>query len=479
MYTYRDLRILRAAEAKRRAQNERLDRIRALAFDKQIAVIDDPSPLKAVLCTRRSGKSMTVGLDTCLSMEESPGASHLVIGLTRESIKRIYWKDVLHVINDTAALGYEFNRSELSMRAPNGSVCYFVGVDSSEDEKRKILGQKFKKVWCDESGEYRIDLNDLIYQTLKPAVSDYRGSIGLTGTPDDYLGPVDDPYLFYAVTRDGYDPVNDKKHGGWSPHRWSAFDNPYMREAHQRELDEIEKFRPEFKQTTKYLTHYLGKWPSVSDKLVYKFDEVRNGIDAAPVCTSFVVACDLGFNDATSFVVLGWREHDPNLYVLSATKKTELTFDEVAHQLTALRATFKSARLVIDGANKQGVEHMRRIYSLPLEAAEKSGKYDYIRMMNTDLQMGRIRVLRGECVDLSNEWRSLEWDKRDPRKEDESLQNHCSDAALYGWRLARHFFAQPEKPAKPTVDSEAAFERDILRRPGAQRHVNTRKRGLL
>jgi hypothetical protein len=193
----------------------------------------------------------------------------------------------------------------------------------------KILGQKFAKVWADEAGEYRIDLRDLVYQTLKPAVSDYRGSIGLTGTPDDFLGPVDEPYLFYAVTRDEYDPADDKRDGGWSTHRWSAFDNPYMAAAHRRELDDIEEKRPAFKLTTQYLTHYLGKWPSVSDRLVYKYAPARNDIAQAPECASFVVACDLGFNDATAFVVLGWRPHDANLYVLRAAKLTELDFDQV------------------------------------------------------------------------------------------------------------------------------------------------------
>jgi hypothetical protein len=463
--TARDLRILRAAAARLEEQEARISRIRALAFDKQLAVMDDPSPLKAVLCTRRSGKSMTVGLDTCESMENNPGASHLVIGLTRESIKRIYWKDVLHVINDAARLGYTFNRSELSMRAPNGAVCYFVGVDTSEDEKRKILGQKFAKVWCDEAGEYRINLAELVYQTLKPAVSDYRGQIGLTGTPDDFLGPADDPYLFYAVTRDGYDPKDDKRHGGWSPHRWSAFDNPYMAETHARELAEIEQHRPEFKNTTKYLTHYLGKWPNVSDQLVYKYNDATNGIGVAPECTDFVIGVDLGYRDPTAFTIAGWRKHDPNLYILGAKKKAEMDYDQVAEQIRTLRESFPSARITIDGADLQGVETMRRRYQLPLESTPKQGKPTFIGMMNTDLQMGRVQVVRGECVDLINEWRSHEWDRRDPRKESDDTENHCSDATLYAWRLARNYLATPEKP-KLDPHSEEAFDRAMLRNVG-------------
>lgn len=471
--TTRDLRILRAAEARMMEQEARVERIRALAFDRQLAVMDDTARLKAVLCTRRSGKSMTVGLATCLAMENNPGASCLVIGLTRESIKRIYWKDVLHVINDAARLGYTFNRSELSMRAPNGAVCYFVGVDTSEDEKRKILGQKFAEVWCDEAGEYRINLGELVYQTLKPAVSDYRGCIGLAGTPDDFLGPADDPYLFYAVTRDGYDTDGDKRHGGWSPHRWSAFDNPHMAETHGRELDEIERLRPEFKRTTKYLTHYLGKWPNVSDQLVYKYSDKANGIDQAPECTEFVIACDLGLRDATSFVVLGWRKHDPNLYVLHASKKTGMHFGEVTDQIKTLKGSYRTERVVIDGANAQGVDHMRRVYGLPMEPAEKHGKPTYIGMMNTDIQMGRIQVVRSTCEPLITEWRSLEWDRRDPRKEDAAGENHCADAALYGWRKARNYLWTPETP-KVDPHSEEAFDRHMLRnagKPAKRRHM--------
>jgi phage terminase large subunit len=437
-------------------------------------VLDDPSRLQAVICTRRSGKSMTVGLSIATAMERNPGASCLVIGLTRDSIRKIYWKDVLYVINDVAKLGYEFKRQELAMHAPNGSVCYFVGADSSEEEKRKILGQKFAEVWVDESSEYRIDLRDLVYQTLKPATSDYRGRIGLVGTPGEFLGPLDAPMLFYAVTRDGYDATSDKRDGGWSVHRWTTFDNPHMREVHAEEMAEIERDRPEFKRTTKYLTHYLGKWPSVSDHLVYKYS-AENDIAEPPRCETFCIGVDLGFNDATAFVVTGWRKHDPTLYVLSAAKLSGLNLNQVSSEIHRLRAVYPAARIIIDGANKQGVEHMRTVNGLPLEAADKHDKFTYIRMMNTDLEMGRIRVTRPACQSLVEEWRSLEWDRRSkvPRESD-ATDNHLCDAALYNWRASRHYLAEPPAPPKPAYDSEEAFDRDVERRArGAKRRSNT------
>src|SRR5437016_2338313 len=113
--------------------------------------------------------------------------SCLYIGLTRESAKRIMWKDVLKAINRRHKLGIRFNESELSAKFPNGSVIYLVGADSNEDERQKLLGQKFVLVVIDEAQAFGIDLRKLVYGVLKPAVADYRGTIVLTGTPGNLI----------------------------------------------------------------------------------------------------------------------------------------------------------------------------------------------------------------------------------------------------------------------------------------------------
>lgn len=488
MLTHRQCLALKALADDTERREAVIAALRALAFDKQLSLIDDPCKLKAGICTRRAGKSTAAGIYLFHEMLIRPGTKCLVVCLTRDSAKRIYWKDVLYEIRDRMSevdgraheaffKAIKFNHTELSMTFPNGSVCYFLGVDAKEDEKRKILGQKYSLAVVDESSEYRIDLRELVYQTLKPCTNDYRGTIVMVGTAGEFLGPLDNPYLFYAVTRDGYDPKNDRIDGGWSTHRWTTFDNPHQREQHAEDLADIEANRPAFKNTTAYLTHYLARWPSTSDRLVYKYTPDVVDIAEAPKCDDHVIAIDLGFNDATSFVVEGYRKHDPNLYILSATKHgvsvtqnpdDGLDFDDVVNEVLRLRGTYPHARIVVDSANKQGVEHMRRVSGLPFEAAEKTGKFDYIRMMNTDLQMGRVRVVASECKPLINEWRSLEWDKRDPTKETDGVENHCADATLYGWRLARHYLAEPAKPPKPPIRSEEAWDAHMDKRSRAR-----------
>ena len=62
-----------------------------------------------------------------------------------------------------------------------------VGADSNEDERQKLLGQKFVLVVIDEAQAFGIDLRQLVYGVLKPAVADYRGTIILTGTPGNLI----------------------------------------------------------------------------------------------------------------------------------------------------------------------------------------------------------------------------------------------------------------------------------------------------
>ncbi len=71
----------------------------------QRAFIEDPAKLKWALCTRRAAKSYSDGLALAKAALDRPDVSCLYIGLTRESAKRIMWKDVLKAINRRHKLG--------------------------------------------------------------------------------------------------------------------------------------------------------------------------------------------------------------------------------------------------------------------------------------------------------------------------------------------------------------------------------------
>lgn len=389
--------------------------------------------MKAAICSRRAGKSYGVGLALIERALVFPNTKHMYLALTRDSAKRILWDDVLKTINRDLKLGAKFNETELSVRFDNGSVVYLLGADAKAEEQDKLLGQKYKTVVIDEAASFRTDLRRLVYKTIEPATIDADGVIMMIGTPGDYIGPEDDRHMFYAVTsgsRRGEACLQNEENlqgFDWVSFRWNTFDNPHMKEKWEEALEKRLARVPHFADTVEYKTEWLGEWALDFSRLVYHFREDRNYVDKAPEDLKWwVIGVDLGFNDATAFQVWGWRPYDGRLYGLESVKRKGLNLDEVNKELNKLRAKYPMARIVIDGAGKQAVEHLRTVYQLPLTAASKTDKVEFIRHMNTDLTTGKIVLVRGLSSELTKEWAALVWDDRSRlRKEKAECENHC------------------------------------------------------
>lgn len=418
------------------------------AFAAQTAFLEDPARMRVVLCTRRSGKSYGAGLLLLREAYETPNVSCLYVALTRASAKRIMWKDVLKTIDREQGLGCRFNETELSVTLPNGSMIYLLGMDADEQEKDKALGQKFKAVVIDEAASYGVDLHEMVYGILKPATADYRGTIAMIGTPGNMKRG-----LFYELTK-GQNPGEPGRWEkmGWSGHRWSAFDNPHMADKWKAEIEDLRLANPLVEQTSIFQQHYLGKWTVDDSKLVYRFDYERNVFDDLPVMKQggrwhYVLGIDLGFNDPTAWVVCAYHDFDKTLYVLGSHKKEHCDITEVADQTHRLMGRFEFDSIVIDNANKQAVEEMRRRHDIPLTAASKTGKADFIEIMNGEFVQGRIKLHRKAAAPLMDEYGQLVWDERSPRREEHpACPNHLSDAMLYAWRHCYQYIAEQLLP---------------------------------
>lgn len=436
------------------ARNAVVGRIDALLFPEQLAFVLDPSRYCAALCSRRAGKSVAAAGKLVRRCITDPGSKNLYVALTRGSAKSIMWDILKEFCRKSADIrGVEFLESELVARFPNGSMIRLFGADANKEQREKILGTAWSDIVVDESASFRSDLRELIATYLRPSTSDKLGRISLIGTPGDFIGPEDERHLFYAVTT-GDNGTRDPE-PNWSVHRWNTLDNPHMRAQWQQELAALP---PAFLRTAAYRNMYLGEWAVDLTRRVYRHDPSHDVDTPPPGLTTFCIGIDLGWDDPTAFVVGGWKPTDPTLYVLRAHKQKQMTLDKVAAEVQALLATYPNAALIIDGANKQAVETIRERYRLPLQAADKVGKADFIRSMNTDLEMGRIRLVRRDAQALADEWAALVWDKaaRIPT-ELATCPNHLADSALYMWRHSYAFLGKPAAPA-PGRDDEAHIE---------------------
>lgn len=409
-------------------------------FPEQMNFINDPSRLKALFCTRRAAKSYTGGLYMIKECLENPGINCLFIGLTRATAEGIVWKDILKVIDRQHQLGISFNQSKLTATFPNGSVIWVTGVDADEDEMNKLLGKKYKLVILDEASMYSVNLHQLVYGVLKPAIADERGTICMMGTSSNIISG-----LFFDITT-GKEP-------GWALHTWTAFQNPYIAKQWQEELDEIASTRPLFMNTTLFKQWYLNQWVVDEDKLVYKYKASLNDYTHLPYYAygswSYILGVDLGYSpDPSAFVVCAFHDNDPVLYMVETFKKLEMDITDVANKIKEYQAKYPLIhKVVIDGSAKQAVEEIQKRHGIALTAADKKDKADFIEIMNAEFIQGKIKLNPSLSHDLIAEYKSLVWDLDGekiayPRKENAACANHITDAALYAWRSTYAFLSR-------------------------------------
>jgi hypothetical protein len=134
------------------------------------------------------------------------------------------------------------------------------------------------------------------------------------------------------------------------------------------------------------------------------------------------------------------------LHFIHAEKYSHLAISQIADRCRQLEKRFKSFDVRVadtGGLGKTIVESLSRDFGIYLEAARKQDKHDHIRLMNSDLLSGRVKVDPKSC--LAEEWRLLQWTHKDDRKrEDPGCANHAADAALYTWRHAHHHLSRDQ-----------------------------------
>lgn len=435
-------------------------------FPQQRNFRQDPSKLKALFCKRRSAKSYTIALHGVADAIDYPGCNILLVGLTRESAKGIFWKDILHIINRKFELGFTPNKAELTMTLPNGSLIAITGIDADEEEMNKVLGRKYRFVGIDEGSMYSVDMRNFIYGVLKPAMVNTeegmgeRGTIAFAGTASNRPRG-----LFFDITT-GKEP-------GWSVHKWGAEDNPYVAQSWAEELEDIKKNRPLYMETPQFRQWYLNEWVIDETKLVYKFNYDRNLFKELPYKGSkgwtYNLGVDTGWEDENAFVLAGYHENDPNLYIISSFKKNHMNFYEVEQKIRQYMADpqYPIQSVIIDGANKQGVETMNMRSDINFIYADKLGKADHIEICNGDLIQGKIKIQEENNKELIDEMLTLVWKTEGervklPRTENPSCPNHLCDAFLYGWFNGWHFLSRPAKPNLMPGTSEYIREQENL-----------------
>lgn len=438
-------------EKLRRLQNSlKKINLREVLFDKQIQAIEDNSPFVSICTTRRAGKSTAKGAKALEVADKYPNCEIPYIALTRDSTERIVWK-VLKEFIEKYNLPYRAIDSELKIKTQKGSTIFLIGADQKNFVER-FRGAKFPIAFIDEGQSFRQSvLQTLVQDILEPCVSDYQGQIIVSGTP----GPVPKGF-FYEIT-----------HGlhGFTTHSWSVVDNPHLPHITPTWLDEMLARKGQTRENPTFKREWLGEWVEDLDALVYKYKRGRNDYSGEVPQGSFrVLSIDFGFHDKTVFGITAYHPHSPKIWIEMIEAHAEMIPTEIALRAQQLIARFKPTRIIADtgGLGKSIAEEMRRRYSIPVEAAEKTDKWTWISLMNGDFIDGNILV-HDSCAEYKDQLMTLS--KDDKGNEDPTMPNDSCDAALYGYRLAYAYAHKPKvEPPKNAAEKFSRQETEWLKK---------------
>ncbi len=209
-----------------------------------------------------------------------------------------------------------------------------------------------------------------------------------------------------------------------------------------------------------------GKWIRDTAGLVYKYSHALNWLDIPPAKAArrkLVFAIDFGVTNACAFTVLSWEPENETLFVLKSYRKEGCDPEDAAQEVFKLIDEFGEPEKIVGdegGLGKGFAEYFRRRYVIPIEPAEKTNKLGYQKLLNGDLERGRVKLFGTECGDLVEELGTLHKAEGKENEGDKaSTPNHCCDSLLYGWRASRHW--QAKKPERPKALSPAELEQRI------------------
>lgn len=446
--------VSRALSALRDGQRREAFTPANVCFDKQLAVINSPARRKVLLCGRRAGKTTTISFKLFIAaLDGAPGVPVLYVTLTRENAKEIIWEDLLR-LNEEYALGGKVNVSRLTITLPNKSAIQLRGAHT-EREISKYRGKKFKLAVLDEAQSFpdRI-IEPLLKEVISPTLMDYQGELWISGTRP----PIRAGYFYRCYA--GNLAANREQH------RWTVVDNTRLpaRKAGvpiEAILADIREENAWSEADPTYLREILNEDVEDLESLLFPFRDVnRMATPDGPWTTVFGV--DVGYTDGDAIAVLGWQPNVRRVHLLAEHVKSQEDVTDLAEAIKRLAAIWKPIRMVIDegGGGKKDAAELRRRHSIPVTAAAKTQKSNFIRLLQADMRRGLLVAPEGtqweeECKLVQRDPKAwMHGELQEKPKGQGGFHSDICMAVLYSWREALHFL-EKDPPAPPKDEIEA------------------------
>lgn len=305
-------------------------RLRTTLFDKQRELFDDNEDREIItICGRRAGKTECVARKITAAAL-TPDTPILYVNLTFSNAIAQMFDLVLECLDKVDLQLKRASKAEGFIELANGSVIRFRG-NANNEECKKILGFKYRKVFVDEVQDQR-NLKFMMNDVIGPLTADYADSqIIYTGTP---------PRVPHTYCEKLWNLPNIKKF------YWTMLDNPYMpnpkafieKKCKDRGVDESDSV---------IQREYYGRWVYDKEAQVFKSRTYFTDLPTNIRFEKAYIGVDYGDRDYNA-VCLGLKAGN-KLYIAEENKFNRGTVTDLINAVIEMRK--KAAKFISEERN--------------------------------------------------------------------------------------------------------------------------------
>lgn len=230
-----------------------------------------------------------------------------------------------------------------------------------------------------------------------------------------------------------------------SPHHW--FYNEWIKKTEEKNalyihftMDDNPSLSPEVRERyerlysgTFYDRFVLGRW-TASEGLVYPMFDLSSHVYSGDIqCDRYVISCDYGTVNPSSFGLWGLREgiwHRVSEYYYSAKREGMSRTDEEHYAaLEELAGDRNVCRVIVDPSAASFIECIRRHGKFRTVKADND-VISGIRLVGTALKQNRIRI-HESCRDIIREFGLYRWNERSGNDAPVKENDHAMDDLRY------------------------------------------------
>lgn len=399
------------------------------SFLRQWEAVNDNARAIALLCSRRSGKTVGSIIRTIKRNCETAGRKVLYIHHTLSLARDQFFRPLLDRLREHG-VKFEANLAELTIKWANGSLLKCIGCNDMGDTG-KSLGFDWHEILIDEAQEFADEvLRELVDRTLLPTMIDHGGTLIMQGTPPDVHAG-----LWFEVLTGTT----------WSQRRWTLLENPHIKRDLIVETMGLRGFSIDFDNPESndpiIQREIFGLLAVDKSKLAYLYDPKINNLTDVDTLSGpadrwrFSLGLDLGLSDCDAIAVAGWRTDDPNHEISCRYqwKENHLDVDALAEKLKQVVDIFHPCSYVGDTGGHGAVKVLETLagrFGITFERKPASVR-DSVALLNDDYRAGRAKVPAG--TPLAEESQKVTW-AANRREFSTAFHSDITEA----WRYAHH-----------------------------------------